>query len=299
MENKENDRRKREKILLCCILKLENHYLEEWVNHYKALGVDKIVIYDNNDTSGQYLENIRDLSVIREGEGSGFIDIIPVPNQKKVQCECYSQCYYNYCDEYDWLMFFDVDEYLQLEKFTDIHDYLEQDIFKQYEIIHINWKIYDDNGLLEVKNDDYSLQSRFTREMAIHCPVKNWLNKEIKSIVRGGILNCSFATPHTVTSKKLLCCDAIGRKDSSIAQKSKTVLHKGAWINHYITKTIQEYISNKMARGGGFTKSGRYNLGFFFTYNDKTDEKLKIGDKMIPKKEKIKVKPSGLNGLYS
>lgn len=300
MENKKNDRKKREKVLLCCILKMENHYLEEWLIHYKKLGVDKVVIYDNNDISGKYAENIRELSVVREGEKSGLIDIISVPNKYKIQCECYSQCYYNYCDEYDWLMFLDIDEYLQLEKFTDIHDYLEQDIFKKYEIIHVNWKIFDDNDLLGVNEGNYSLENRFTREMAIHCPVKNWLNKEVKSIVKGGILNCSFTkNPHTITSKKLECCDAIGGKEMSMEQKSRKVLHEGAWINHYITKTIQEYIDNKMARGGGCTKSGRYNLNFFFRYNDKTEEKIKIGEKIIPQKERTKIKSLGINGLYS
>ena len=36
------------KVAVCAIGRLENRYAVEWVEHYNALGVDKIFIYDNN-----------------------------------------------------------------------------------------------------------------------------------------------------------------------------------------------------------------------------------------------------------
>ena len=41
------------KIALCCIVKNENDYLDEYVNYYHDLGFDKIFIYDNNDINGE------------------------------------------------------------------------------------------------------------------------------------------------------------------------------------------------------------------------------------------------------
>ena len=38
------------KIGVCLIIKNENEYLEEWLTHYRSLGVDKFFIYDNNST---------------------------------------------------------------------------------------------------------------------------------------------------------------------------------------------------------------------------------------------------------
>ena len=99
------------KALLCCILKLENHYLEEWVRHYKKLGIDKIVIYDNNDVDGEHIE---DISFINEQISNNYIDVYKIPGEECVQMKCYNECYKKYSDEYDWLMFFDIDEFLML-----------------------------------------------------------------------------------------------------------------------------------------------------------------------------------------
>lgn len=35
-------------IAICLIIKDENQYLEEWLNHHRKLGIDFFIIYDNN-----------------------------------------------------------------------------------------------------------------------------------------------------------------------------------------------------------------------------------------------------------
>jgi hypothetical protein len=41
------------KILLCTIAKEENKYVLEFVQHYKSIKVNKIIIYDNNEINGE------------------------------------------------------------------------------------------------------------------------------------------------------------------------------------------------------------------------------------------------------
>lgn len=36
------------KVALCCIARLENKYIKEWVDYYLNLSIDTIFIYDNN-----------------------------------------------------------------------------------------------------------------------------------------------------------------------------------------------------------------------------------------------------------
>ena len=36
------------KVLLCTIGKEENKYIKEFVNHYRKLKIEKIILYDNN-----------------------------------------------------------------------------------------------------------------------------------------------------------------------------------------------------------------------------------------------------------
>jgi uncharacterized repeat protein (TIGR02543 family) len=133
---------------------MENRYLEEWLRHYVGLGVDKIVIFDNNDTEGKYAENIFDLEYVKECKNKEIIDVYPIPGEKQAQTKSYNKCYEIYGENYDWLMFFDIDEFLMLEKHSTIQEFLAQPIFTPYEMIHINWKVYDDNDLVRVKDND-------------------------------------------------------------------------------------------------------------------------------------------------
>ena len=41
------------KFAVCAIIKNENLYLREWVEHYIKLGFDKIILYDNNEKNGE------------------------------------------------------------------------------------------------------------------------------------------------------------------------------------------------------------------------------------------------------
>ena len=56
------------KVMLCCIAKMENVYIREFVKYYKDLGFDNICLYDNNDPDGEHFED-----VIEDYIKSGFV----------------------------------------------------------------------------------------------------------------------------------------------------------------------------------------------------------------------------------
>ena len=45
------------KVLLCAIVKNENKYINEWLEHYKQLGFSKVILYDNNDINGEQIKH--------------------------------------------------------------------------------------------------------------------------------------------------------------------------------------------------------------------------------------------------
>lgn len=254
---------------------MENRYLEEWLRHYVSLGVDKIVIFDNNDTQGKYAENIFDIDYVKDCKDDNIIDVYPIPGEKQAQTRSYNKCYEMYGDKYDWLMFFDIDEFLMLEKAKNIKDFLSDTRFNQYEMIHVNWKVYDDNDLVTVVNNDYSVVKRFTRP----CQNRRDVHCELKTIVRGGMRDVRFVkNPHTCDNRIFSCCNVLGEQVDSKAAKTIRVIHKEAWLNHYICKTMEEYCHTKLVRRGGHTahiKDLRYNINFFFNYNRHSIEKVK------------------------
>ena len=66
------------KVLLCCIAKLENLYIKEFVEYYKKLGFDNICLYDNNDEDGEHFED-----VINDYIESGYVILKNVRGMKE------------------------------------------------------------------------------------------------------------------------------------------------------------------------------------------------------------------------
>jgi hypothetical protein len=65
---------------------------------------------------------------------------------KSILLKAYDDCYVKHNSEFDWICYFDIDEHLKLIKHKNIKEYLSQDIFKDYDLIHVNWITYGDDG---------------------------------------------------------------------------------------------------------------------------------------------------------
>lgn len=258
------------KVALCCIGRLENKYAKEFVEYYKELGFDKIFIYDNNYDGEEHFEDVLEPYVT-----NGFVEIIDYRNKQKCQMQAYTDCYLNHGNEYDWIAFFDFDEYLTINGENSIKEFLSDKAFDNFQGIHINWMIYDDNDLIKYENKP--LLERFTRPIEYDkCITYNFPeNNHVKSIIRGGLngfnWNIDTHSPHM----NLLFCNNIGEKcnDEAFSQYN----FDKCYLKHFRTKTIEEYLSNKMERGFAdrtyedFLK--KYGVDFFFKVNTKTKEK--------------------------
>ena len=263
------------KVALCCIAKLENDYIHEFVEYYNGIGFDKIFIYDNNDVDGERFE-----TVISDYIESGFVDIIDYRGRKQCQQQAYHECYQSNNNEYDWIAFFDCDEFLTLVGYDTIHSFLNATIFNNYQLIHINWLVYGDNeivykdsGLVQERFKDYKRPIYFKRH---HIYPENFL---IKTIIRGGNgdrINWLSPTPHTPITT-LSCCNSSGVKCN--ANESFTwYKYNNAYIKHYISKSIEEWITIKKKRGypdqSDELSALNTDINQFFLINKVTKEKL-------------------------
>jgi hypothetical protein len=61
--------------------------------------------------------------------------------------KAFQDCYNKRLNDYDWCLFVDPDEFLELYKDDNITSYLNR--LSDYDIIRINWKTMDDNDLIE------------------------------------------------------------------------------------------------------------------------------------------------------
>lgn len=257
------------KVAIIAVVKNENLYIGEWINYHLCMGFDNIIICENNNAPEVY-EVINDSRVIIED----FIGII------NVQYSAYNSMYCKYRSQYDWILFLDVDEFLVIPGFNSVKDYINS-IPSKYNMIRLCWRHYTDNDELDVINGDYSVFSRFKTqiETLVDGYTKFFISTSIEP-KRRHILS------HYVECldgyDAIEACDANGDACAKTNKMIQIPTIAKAWINHYRTKTIGEFIRQKWYRGGANSNSGRYrNSKFFFETNTKTPEKIKYGNNLI------------------
>jgi hypothetical protein len=204
------------KVALVCIAKLEDNYIDEWIDYHLKLGFDDIFVYENNWRYNKDREH-----VIK----------IPVDGVAK-QIVCYNKFIQKYTGEYDWAAFMDVDEFLVLKKHKNIKNFISD--YLEYNAIGINWCLFGDNNLDE-PTDDYSVLKRFTKR-------EKKTNKHVKTIVKLNrkiimFIHNTANTKMVDTNRNLFRGPFNPNGDNNIAQ-----------INHYFVKTKKEFIE-KCNRG--------------------------------------------------
>lgn len=275
------------KVALCCIVKMENEYLRFYVEYYRNLHFDKIFIYDNNEPDGERPED-----VIGDYVKQGYVDIVDFRGRTLAQAAAYQDCHERYGKEYDWIAYFDCDEYLTFADDTnEIHEFLSQDKFREFQILHINWMIYDDNDQLD--NDGRNIVDRLTRPLLplnyiLPREGRPW-NDHVKSMIRGNCPDINWEYPHTPGNKNASCCNPEGL---SVDANSpfQDFNHSTLYLRHYRTKTVGEWMKNKMQRGFPDMMAEEWKklltLDVFFEYNKESEEKLSYAKKLVALMEK-------------
>lgn len=236
------------KVAIVAIAKNENNYINEWIDWHLGIGVDHIYVCDNNDTEKININNDK-------------VDIINYRGKKKVQPFAYTALFARFKRNYDWIAFIDIDEFIVVEK-GDIKEFLNR--FCDVDIVRLCWRLYDGGNEVDIKGDDWSVMKRFTREFRSkeNCYGKSIINCKIRWM--GG-----WIRGHGYFKDNLIVVNARGEKcknkDMIIGD---TPIWEGAWINHYPTKTIGEFIRQKYWRGGPNGNDSKYkSLNYFFRYN--------------------------------
>lgn len=249
-------------VAVCAIGRLENRYAREWVEHYNALGVDKIYIYDNNHIEDGELF----ADVLQPYIEAGFVEIIYWDGNQK---SAYEDCYQRYGQDYGWMGFFDFDEFMMFSNDETVRGFLCD--FEDADVVALNWQVMTDNGLTHY--DERPVQERFTEA----APSDFGANRHVKSFVRTGIDGISFNDPHIPNAPQLQCVNVLGEK---IAQKpiQPESIFARAHINHYDTKSTEEWVA-KVKRGwcdvnATLVKQRQeHAVDYYFAINERTEEK--------------------------
>ena len=267
INNHNNEIIKNKKICMCTLGKKENRYIREFVQHYEKFMVDKIFLYDNNDVNGERFEWIIDDYIEK-----GLVEIFNWRGRKKVLYKIMNSCYQKNFNKFDWLIFYELDEFIHLSNYSNIKIFLNEEKFNKCNLIYLNLLCHTDNNLLFYENK--SLAERFPKIVPTTKIGGRLL--EIKCIMRGHIPGIRITSPHECNAhRKYKNCNGFGHLYKHKRKLSTENDYKYYYIDHYYSKSTEEFI-DKIKKGDAQYRTLSYTLHRIYKYfsqSDFTEEK--------------------------
>ncbi|MDL2306480.1 glycosyltransferase family 2 protein [Desulfovibrio sp. OttesenSCG-928-C06] len=253
---------------ICCIIKDEDPFLDEWLTWHSLIGAEHFYIYDNDSATPA-----RTHPAVKKYLDAGRATVLEISG-KEMQLKVYNHCLQEFGKDNFWIAFIDLDEFICLRtpgrEIMDVRPLLAE--FEDQAGLGLNWQPFTSNGLLGSPDD--LVISSYTR-----IPVKrNRDNCHIKSIMR---------PPHAVSAKNAHTFltspgyQMVNEEHRPIPQgwPFSQPSYGRIWLNHYHYKSQQDY-EFKIARGrADVVKDDNADLkyrAFYAHLNDTSKKTLEI-----------------------
>lgn len=181
-----------------------------------------------------------------------------------------TDCYQKNYDKYDWIIFYEIDEFLNLHNYTNVKYFLNEKKFKECQLIYLNLLLHTDNNQLYYEKKPLSV--RFPEIV----PISNTYF-EVKSILRGHIPNITINCIHTI-NKEYKNCNGYGHQNMINNIWSTEPDYKRYYIDHYYCKSTEEFI-DKINRGDPLYNTDKYKMDRIEKYSKQiilTKEKIEM-----------------------
>ncbi|MFI3271733.1 MAG: glycosyltransferase family 92 protein [Pseudomonadota bacterium] len=242
--------------ILAC-LKNEADYIGEWIEYYKLMGVEHFYIYNNNST-----DNIEE--VLTPYMEEGLVTLVEHPGLA-MQTTMYAHALKHFRLETKWLIIADIDEFMLPKSHATLIDFVNA--HSQYNQLITQWSLFGDSG--HKKKPDGLV-------------IENFVHKEAFS-------TCAYNTKVITRPSKTV---TIGVHISTTS-KSKICSLDEIQCNHYFTKSEEEYLTKKSARGSVLAAANRHTMDRYERFN----KNEVYDDSMLQYVDKIKAALAAKNRL--
>lgn len=224
------------RLAICTMAKSEDDYLYEWVDYHYRLGFDEIHVLQHGDW--RY-----------HGPLHPALRLGTMPKEMR-QGPAMDGWLRQHHGDFDWAVFIDVDEYIVLANGDNyMPTFLSR--YSHAGAVRLNWRLFGTSGLED--NGDRRTVARFTR-----C-------SQTLSLVTKLAINLAYWNDNTVlrTVHDIFGIDNVinvngdpapTRDDPGTGMPQRMNI---AYINHYYTRTPQEY-RRKLERASGYQFAPRY-----------------------------------------
>lgn len=272
---------------LCTIAKNETAYLDEWVRYHIDLGVNHILVFDND--SEEPIER-----TLREWIDAGYVTVVLLPGRGR-QLESYQIALDAFGADYFWLGFIDLDEFIFLKRHLSLADFLME--YEPYGGVGLNWVAFGTAGYERRPTGENAWDSWVTSAYTMRLPDTHHLHFHIKSIVQPAKVERAGANPHSFWLRPGF--HQVNELKRPIPNGSgySYFTHNFARINHYVTKSTEEYYAKKTRGKADSTEAPPVTVHPPFT-GDIRDESMR--DHIHSRRGILSVNPSILrkNDVY-
>ena len=226
---------------LCAIAKDETPFLREWVAYHHLIGFERIIVYDNESA-------VPAREVLADMIDAGWVETYFIEG-KTVQLTAYHHCLITHGAEFEWLAFFDLDEFLLIENEMDARALL---------------CAYDDYAGLAVNMVAFSSAGKLGRPTGL-C-MENYTERigpglSVKCMVRPDKVKL-ILTPHDIHLEE--GCFTVNTDRLPVFGAYTPVTVDTAVLNHYFYRSQQDF-EEKLQRGDAIYmgESARKMLQFY------------------------------------
>ena len=245
------------RVVVCAIAKNEHDYINEWVSHYINLGIDHIYLYDNDNLNAPFVGDYIDKKYLDK------ITIYDIRGKKEkcLQHKIYNEFYHSH--KFDWCLFCDIDEFLV--GVDNIKDFLDRHYFKDFEQIRVKWLLFGDDDLI-TRDMNKGVYGSFKKPI-----LNNRLSNQSKCFIRGG-LDIDIHSCHFIPN--LSSCLPNGERTQTLKIELDNYQNQTIYMFHYMTKTLSEFVKQKLNRGDAVWENRAINLDYYWRINRKTQDKI-------------------------
>lgn len=208
-------------LTVAAIVKNESLYIEEWICWNLLQGVEHFFIYENDSTDSTY-------RILKRYEALGIITLIKISGLGK-QFTMIEKTLVNHGWKTKWLAVIDVDEFLYADK--PLPEFLKE--YEQFSALAVHWYNYGSK-----ESPGKLVTERFSYRA-------NGVNKHVKSIIQPSFTIARGKDAHSFD----LVTPAVNENKIALprhyAVTDPNPTASRIRINHYITKSYEEFVKRK------------------------------------------------------
>lgn len=243
----------------------DQEYISEWLDHHRDLGIDHFYLYDNESTP-KYENLGDDVTITYWDENYYFEQILPklnpkyydhetmggteytelqtthwpnFPERHSKQFKAYQHCLNEYGDKHDWIALIDSDEFINVKEGYKIRDVLTHFDRPELGQLLMKWRVFSSSGHL-IKQP---LQKEAYTDWFPDYQVKPFVKPDKIFAVKSLHILLTYPEFYTMTEDGVI--------EARITKHTHT--SDIIWVNHYWSRSRQDFEETKLNRKGGTT----------------------------------------------